>query len=126
MTLLLNVLIINRMLFSVGVDAIIVNSLVVNKPRATLLNIPVTFLAAAGSAVPVKPTSESIVPTSVSNMSSLADPSSGPPLLTTSNQTPLSALGHEDTSPSSLIPQHNKYGILFLHYFSFVFLFKRC
>ncbi|XP_058609092.1 ubiquitin-associated protein 2-like isoform X4 [Onychostoma macrolepis] len=65
--------------------------------------------AAAGSAVPVKPASESVVPPSVSNISSLADPSSGPPsLLSTSNQTPLSALGHEDPSPSSLAPpQHN-------------------
>ncbi|KAK2887552.1 hypothetical protein Q8A67_015780 [Cirrhinus molitorella] len=65
--------------------------------------------AAAGSAVPVKPVSDSVVPPSVSNISSLADPSSGPTsLLTTSNQTPLSALGHEDTSPSSLAPpQHN-------------------
>ncbi|XP_056336439.1 ubiquitin-associated protein 2-like isoform X6 [Danio aesculapii] len=64
--------------------------------------------AAAGSAVPVKPVSESVVPPSVSNMVSLADPSSGPPsLLTTSNQTPLSALGHEDVSPSSLASQHN-------------------
>ncbi|XP_055076816.2 ubiquitin-associated protein 2-like isoform X3 [Misgurnus anguillicaudatus] len=64
--------------------------------------------AAAGSAVPVKPTSDSIVPSSVSNMSSLADPSSGAPsLLTTSNQSPLSVLGHEDSSPSSLAAQHN-------------------
>ncbi|XP_056596987.1 ubiquitin-associated protein 2-like isoform X4 [Triplophysa dalaica] len=62
--------------------------------------------AAAGSAVPVKPTSDSVVPPSVSNMSSLADPSSGPSsLLTTSNQ--ISALGHEDSSPNSLAPQHN-------------------
>uniref|UniRef100_A0A673LEX3 UBA domain-containing protein n=1 Tax=Sinocyclocheilus rhinocerous TaxID=307959 RepID=A0A673LEX3_9TELE len=60
--------------------------------------------AAAGSAMPVKPASESVVPPSVSNISSLADPSSGPPSL----QTPLSALGHEDPSPSSLAPpQHN-------------------
>ncbi|XP_067217808.1 ubiquitin-associated protein 2-like isoform X2 [Chanodichthys erythropterus] len=65
--------------------------------------------AAAGSAVPMKPASESVVPPSVSNIASLADPSSGPPsLLTTSNQTPLSALGHEDASSSSLAPpQHN-------------------
>ncbi|XP_057211562.1 ubiquitin-associated protein 2-like isoform X2 [Triplophysa rosa] len=64
--------------------------------------------AAAGSAVPVKPTSDSVVPPSVSNMSSLADPSSGPSsLLIASNQMPLSALGHEDSSPSSLAPQHN-------------------
>lgn len=65
--------------------------------------------AAAGSAVPVKPASESVPPPSVSNISSLADPSSGPPsLLSTSNQTPLSALGHEDPSPSSVAPpQHN-------------------
>ncbi|XP_067282426.1 ubiquitin-associated protein 2-like isoform X2 [Pseudorasbora parva] len=64
--------------------------------------------AAAGSAVPMKPASDSVVPPSVSNMGSMADPSSGPPsLLTTSNQTPLSALGHEDTSSSSLAPQHN-------------------
>ncbi|KAK7124424.1 hypothetical protein R3I94_018707 [Phoxinus phoxinus] len=64
--------------------------------------------AAAGSAVPMKPVSESVVPPSVSNITSLADPSSGPPsLLTTSNQTPLSALVHEDASSSSLAPQHN-------------------
>ncbi|XP_051728058.1 ubiquitin-associated protein 2-like isoform X2 [Ctenopharyngodon idella] len=65
--------------------------------------------AAAGSAVPMKPASESVVPPSVSSIASLADPSSGPPsLLTTSNQTPLSALGHEDASSSSLAPpQHN-------------------
>ncbi|XP_077051256.1 ubiquitin-associated protein 2-like isoform X2 [Siphateles boraxobius] len=64
--------------------------------------------AAAGSAVPIKPVSESVVPPSVSNITSLADPSSGPPsLLTTSNQTPLSALVHEDASSSSLTPQHN-------------------
>ncbi|XP_056124296.1 ubiquitin-associated protein 2-like isoform X2 [Rhinichthys klamathensis goyatoka] len=61
--------------------------------------------AAAGSAVPMKPVSDSVVPPSVSNITSLADPSSGPPsLLTTSNQTPL---GHEDASSSSLAPQHN-------------------
>ncbi|XP_016317904.1 ubiquitin-associated protein 2-like isoform X6 [Sinocyclocheilus anshuiensis] len=61
--------------------------------------------AAAGSAVPLKPVSESVVPPSVSNISPLADRSSGPPsLLTTSSQTPLSALGHEDASPSSLAP----------------------
>uniref|UniRef100_A0A8C2JBS9 Ubiquitin associated protein 2-like n=1 Tax=Cyprinus carpio TaxID=7962 RepID=A0A8C2JBS9_CYPCA len=83
--------------------------------------------AAAGSAVPLKPASESVVPPSVSNISSLADPSSGPPsLLTTSNQTPLSALGHEDSSPSSLAtPQHNKYGILFLRNFRLICLDKR-
>ncbi|XDV34037.1 hypothetical protein PO909_004255 [Leuciscus waleckii] len=64
--------------------------------------------AAAGSALSMKPVSESVVPPSVSNITSLADPSSGPPsLLTTSNQTPLSALGHEDASSSSLAPQHN-------------------
>ncbi|XP_051991567.1 ubiquitin-associated protein 2-like isoform X2 [Xyrauchen texanus] len=64
--------------------------------------------AAAGSAVLVKPASESVLP-SVSNMAPVADSSSGPPsLLTTSNQTPLSALGHEDASPISLVPsQHN-------------------
>uniref|UniRef100_A0A8C1A7C3 Ubiquitin associated protein 2-like n=1 Tax=Cyprinus carpio carpio TaxID=630221 RepID=A0A8C1A7C3_CYPCA len=96
-------------------------------PRAILLNITLSFLAAAGSAVPLKSASESVVPPSVSNISSLADPSSGPPsLLTTSNQTPLSALGHEDTSPSSLAtPQHNKYGILFLRYFRLICLDKR-
>uniref|UniRef100_A0A8C2J942 Ubiquitin associated protein 2-like n=1 Tax=Cyprinus carpio TaxID=7962 RepID=A0A8C2J942_CYPCA len=96
-------------------------------PCAILLNITLSFLAAAGSAVPLKPASESVVPPSVSNISSLADPSSGPPsLLTTSNQTPLSALGHEDSSPSSLAtPQHNKYGILFLRNFRLICLDKR-
>lgn len=66
--------------------------------------------------MPVKPTSDSVVPPSVSNMSSLGDPSSGPSsLLTTSNQ--ISALGHEDSSPSSLAPQHNKYDKALWHFF---------
>lgn len=74
--------------------------------------------------MPVKPTSDSVVPPSVSNMSSLADPSSGPSsLLTTSNQTPLSALGHEDSSPSSLASQHNKYDVDALWHFFILLVF---
>ncbi|KAM4550483.1 ubiquitin-associated protein 2-like isoform 1-T1 [Fundulus diaphanus] len=63
-----------------------------------------------GSAVSVKPASDSVTPSSVSSMGALADSGSGPAsLLTTSNQTILSALGHnEDLPPSSIPPpQHN-------------------
>ncbi|XP_008282068.1 ubiquitin-associated protein 2-like isoform X6 [Stegastes partitus] len=66
--------------------------------------------AAAGSAVSVKPASDSVTPASVSSMGTLADSSSGPAsLLTTSNQTSLSALGHNEDLPPSTIPppQHN-------------------
>ncbi|KAM4725101.1 ubiquitin-associated protein 2-like isoform 2-T2 [Anableps anableps] len=69
-----------------------------------------TTQSVEGSAVPVKPGSESVTPSSVSSMGTLADSSSGPAsLLTTSNQTNLSALGHnEDIPPSSIPPpQHN-------------------
>uniref|UniRef100_A0A669ED50 Ubiquitin associated protein 2-like n=1 Tax=Oreochromis niloticus TaxID=8128 RepID=A0A669ED50_ORENI len=64
--------------------------------------------AAAGSAVSVKPASDSVTPASVSSMGTLTDSSSAS-LLTTANQTPLSALGHnEDLPPSSMAPpQHN-------------------
>ncbi|XP_067112028.1 ubiquitin-associated protein 2-like isoform X9 [Osmerus mordax] len=63
--------------------------------------------AAAGSAVSVKPPSDSTVPASVSSMN---DGGSGPAsLLSTSNQTSLSVLGHnEDLPPSSMPPpQHS-------------------
>nr|XP_020479432.1 ubiquitin-associated protein 2-like isoform X2 [Monopterus albus] len=65
--------------------------------------------AAAGSAVSVKPASDSVTPASVSSMATLTDSGSGPAsLLTTSNQTSLSALGHEDLPPSTIPPpQHN-------------------
>ncbi|XP_022075374.1 ubiquitin-associated protein 2-like isoform X4 [Acanthochromis polyacanthus] len=66
--------------------------------------------AAASSAVSVKPASDSVTPASVSSMGTLADSSSGPAsLLTTSNQTSLSALGHNEDLPPSTIPppQHN-------------------
>ncbi|XP_076865764.1 ubiquitin-associated protein 2-like isoform X3 [Brachyhypopomus gauderio] len=64
--------------------------------------------AAAGSAVSAKPASDPVVPSTVSNMASLADPQSGPAsLLTTSNQTPLASLGHEDPSSSIAPPRHN-------------------
>lgn len=68
--------------------------------------------AAAGSAVSVKPASDSVTPASVSGMGTLTDSSSGPAsLLTTSNQTSLSALGHSEEMPPSTIPppQHNKW-----------------
>uniref|UniRef100_A0A3B4XLI8 Ubiquitin associated protein 2-like n=1 Tax=Seriola lalandi dorsalis TaxID=1841481 RepID=A0A3B4XLI8_SERLL len=66
--------------------------------------------AAAGSAVSVKPASDSVTPASVSSMGTLTDSGSGPAsLLTTSNQTSLSALGHSEDLPPSTIPppQHN-------------------
>ncbi|XP_072531666.1 ubiquitin-associated protein 2-like isoform X2 [Salminus brasiliensis] len=64
--------------------------------------------AAAGSAVSTKPTSDAVPPSTVSNIVSLTDPASGPTsLLTTSHQTPLTALGHEDPSSNSIVPpQH--------------------
>ncbi|XP_062292310.1 ubiquitin-associated protein 2-like isoform X2 [Scomber scombrus] len=64
--------------------------------------------AAAGSAVSVKPASDSVTQATVSSMGTLTD--SGPTsLLTASNQTSHSALGHsEDMPPSSIPPpQHN-------------------
>ncbi|XP_041664194.1 ubiquitin-associated protein 2-like isoform X2 [Cheilinus undulatus] len=64
--------------------------------------------AAAGSAV--KPASDSVTQASVSSMGTLTDSGSGPTsLLTTSNQTSLSALGHSEDLPPSTIPpsQHN-------------------
>ncbi|XP_026156899.1 ubiquitin-associated protein 2-like isoform X4 [Mastacembelus armatus] len=64
--------------------------------------------AAAGSAVSVKPASDSVTP--VSTMGTLADSGSGPAsLLATSNQTSISALGHGEDLPPSTIPppQHN-------------------
>ncbi|MCJ8749771.1 hypothetical protein PDJAM_G00180110 [Pangasius djambal] len=65
--------------------------------------------AAAGSAVSAKPASDSNAPPTVSNMASLSDPPSGPAsLLTTSSQTPLAALGHEDPSSNTIAPpQHS-------------------
>ncbi|KAM4631139.1 ubiquitin-associated protein 2-like isoform 2-T3 [Polymixia lowei] len=66
--------------------------------------------AAAGSAVSVKPVSDSVTSASVSSMGTLTDSGSGPAsLLTTSNQTSLSALGHGEELPPSTIPppQHN-------------------
>ncbi|KAM6975028.1 LOW QUALITY PROTEIN: ubiquitin-associated protein 2-like [Tautogolabrus adspersus] len=64
--------------------------------------------AAAGSAV--KLASDSVTQASVSSMGTLTDSCPGPAsLLTTSNQTSLSAMGHsEDLPPSSIPPpQHN-------------------
>ncbi|KAM4540088.1 ubiquitin-associated protein 2-like isoform 3-T4 [Odontesthes bonariensis] len=66
--------------------------------------------AAAGSAVSVKQTSDSVTPALVSSMGTLADSGSGPAsLLTSSNQTSLGALGHNEDLPPSTIPspQHN-------------------
>ncbi|XP_029298472.1 ubiquitin-associated protein 2-like isoform X4 [Cottoperca gobio] len=63
--------------------------------------------AAAGSAVSVKSVSDLVTP--VSSMGNLTDSGTGPAsLLTTSNQTSHSGLGHgEDLPPSSIPPQHN-------------------
>ncbi|XP_066531776.1 ubiquitin-associated protein 2-like isoform X3 [Hoplias malabaricus] len=61
------------------------------------------------SAGTTKPTSDPVTPSTVPNMASLSDQSSGPTsLLTTTHQTPLAALGHEDPSSNSVAsPQHN-------------------
>ncbi|XP_053303539.1 ubiquitin-associated protein 2-like isoform X8 [Pleuronectes platessa] len=63
--------------------------------------------AAAGSAVSIKPASDSVTQTSVSSMGTLTD--SGPAsMMTTSNQTSHSALGHsEDMSPNTIPPPHH-------------------
>ncbi|KAM8767122.1 ubiquitin-associated protein 2-like isoform 4-T5 [Acanthopagrus schlegelii] len=63
--------------------------------------------AAAGSAVSVKQASDSVTQASVSSMGTLTD--SPASLLTASNQTSLSALGHSEDLPPSTIPppQHN-------------------
>uniref|UniRef100_A0A4W4EPM2 UBA domain-containing protein n=1 Tax=Electrophorus electricus TaxID=8005 RepID=A0A4W4EPM2_ELEEL len=54
------------------------------------------------------PASDPVAPSTVSNIASLADPQSGPAsLLTTSHQTPLAILGHEDPSNSIAPPPHN-------------------
>uniref|UniRef100_A0A8C5DGW4 UBA domain-containing protein n=1 Tax=Gouania willdenowi TaxID=441366 RepID=A0A8C5DGW4_GOUWI len=66
--------------------------------------------AAAGSAVSVKAASDSVTPVPVSSMVTMMDSGSGPTsLLTTSNQTSLSALGHNKELPPSNLPppQHN-------------------
>ncbi|XP_078124689.1 ubiquitin-associated protein 2-like isoform X5 [Sander vitreus] len=62
--------------------------------------------AAAGSAVSVKPVSDSVTP--VSSMGTLTDSGSAS-LMSTSNQTSLSGLGHSEDLPPSTIPppQHN-------------------
>ncbi|XP_033492559.1 ubiquitin-associated protein 2-like isoform X6 [Epinephelus lanceolatus] len=62
--------------------------------------------AAAGSAVSVKPVSDSVTP--VSSMGTLTDSGSAS-LLTTTNQTSLSSLGHSEDMPPSTMPppQHN-------------------
>lgn len=65
--------------------------------------------AAAGSAVSVKPVSDSVTQPSVSSMGTLTD--SPTSLLNSSSQPSLSALGHSDDLPPSTIPppQHNKW-----------------
>uniref|UniRef100_A0A4W5MZS5 Ubiquitin associated protein 2-like n=1 Tax=Hucho hucho TaxID=62062 RepID=A0A4W5MZS5_9TELE len=63
--------------------------------------------AAAGSAVSVKSASDSATPASVS-MATLTDSGSGPAsLLTTSKQSSLSALGHNEDLPPNPMPQHS-------------------
>ncbi|XP_064840137.1 ubiquitin-associated protein 2-like isoform X12 [Oncorhynchus masou masou] len=62
---------------------------------------------AAGSAVSVKSASDSAAPASVS-MATLTDSGSGPAsLLTTSKQSSLSALGHNEDLPPNTMPQHS-------------------
>ncbi|KAF7686195.1 ubiquitin-associated protein 2-like isoform X5 [Silurus meridionalis] len=81
------------------------------QPKNGFSSIPTTqsLEAAAGSAVSVKTASDSNVPPTVSNMASLSDPPQGPAsLLTTSSQTQLAPLGHEDPSSITIAPpQHN-------------------
>ncbi|XP_043993487.1 ubiquitin-associated protein 2-like isoform X2 [Gambusia affinis] len=62
-----------------------------------------------GSAVSVKPGSDSVTPSSVSSMAALADSGSGPASLLAANQSNLGALGHNEDLPTSSIPppQHN-------------------
>uniref|UniRef100_A0A672FXD1 UBA domain-containing protein n=1 Tax=Salarias fasciatus TaxID=181472 RepID=A0A672FXD1_SALFA len=86
------------------------------KVRTNLLLITFTRIFSpsppTGSAVSVKPAPDSVAPSSVSSMGTLTDTGSGPAsLLTTSNQTSLSGLGHNKDLPPSTIPppQHNKY-----------------
>ncbi|XP_014032348.1 ubiquitin-associated protein 2-like isoform X11 [Salmo salar] len=63
--------------------------------------------ATAGSAVSVKSASDSAAPASVS-MVTLTDSGSGPAsLLTTSKQSSLSALGHNEDLPPNTMPQHS-------------------
>uniref|UniRef100_A0A8C7H166 Ubiquitin associated protein 2-like n=1 Tax=Oncorhynchus kisutch TaxID=8019 RepID=A0A8C7H166_ONCKI len=63
----------------------------------------------AGSAVSVKSASDSATPMSVS-MATLTDSGSGPAsLLTTSMQSSLSALGHNEDLPPNTMSQHSKY-----------------
>ncbi|XP_023831719.1 ubiquitin-associated protein 2-like isoform X12 [Salvelinus sp. IW2-2015] len=63
--------------------------------------------AAAGSAVSVKSASVSVAPESVS-MATLTDSGSGPAsLLTTSKQSSLSALGHNEDLPPNTMSQHS-------------------
>ncbi|CAG5886029.1 unnamed protein product [Menidia menidia] len=80
------------------------------QPKNGFSSIQTTQSVEAGSAVSVKQTSDSVTPASVSSMGTLADSGSGPAsLLTSSNQTSLSALGHNEDLPPSTIPppQHN-------------------
>uniref|UniRef100_A0A672Z115 UBA domain-containing protein n=1 Tax=Sphaeramia orbicularis TaxID=375764 RepID=A0A672Z115_9TELE len=67
-------------------------------------------LAAAGSVV--KSTPDSVTPASVSSMGTLTDSGSGPAsLLTTSNQTSLSALGHSEDLPPRKAPPNLPPGV---------------
>ncbi|XP_062867235.1 ubiquitin-associated protein 2-like isoform X5 [Trichomycterus rosablanca] len=77
------------------------------KPKNGFSSIQTTQSLEA-AAVSAKPSSDS-APSTLSNMASLADPISGPAsLLTTSSQTALSGLGHDDPSSNSIAPsQHN-------------------
>ncbi|XP_032437032.1 ubiquitin-associated protein 2-like isoform X3 [Xiphophorus hellerii] len=63
-----------------------------------------TSQSVEGSAVSVKPGSDSVTPSSVSSMAALADSGSGP-----ASQSNLGALGHNEELPPSSIPppQHN-------------------
>uniref|UniRef100_A0A8C6SEI0 Ubiquitin associated protein 2-like n=1 Tax=Neogobius melanostomus TaxID=47308 RepID=A0A8C6SEI0_9GOBI len=68
------------------------------------------FQSAAGSAV--KSTPDSVVPVSVSNMGTLTDNGSGQAsMLTSSNQTSLSALGHSDDMPPRKAPPNLPPGV---------------
>uniref|UniRef100_A0A7N5ZSY3 UBA domain-containing protein n=1 Tax=Anabas testudineus TaxID=64144 RepID=A0A7N5ZSY3_ANATE len=69
----------------------------------------VFIIVLRGVAMSVKPAPDSVAPASVSSMGTLTDSGSGPAsLLTTSNQTSLSALGHgEDLPPNFVVLAHS-------------------
>ncbi|KAM8883091.1 ubiquitin-associated protein 2-like [Synchiropus picturatus] len=82
------------------------------QPKNGYSSMQTTQSVEAGSAVSVKPASDSVSTVAVSSIGTLTDSCSGPSsLLTTSSQTSLGALGHSEDLPPSNIPppQHNSF-----------------